>query len=111
MISVKFLKMKLIVRVLKLIEVRVVAISHNLAQKGVTSHCESFRAFGLGRGLGLAENHERQGFHASKLKSGKEKHAKKESRGTLDHFVKESEPEIEVLRANKVPLCRISANR
>ena len=58
--------------------------------------------------LKMPENHERQGFHASKLKSGKEKHAQKESRGTLDHFVKESEPEIEVLRANKVPLCRIS---
>ena len=34
MIFVQLLKMKLIVRVLKLIEVRVVAISHNLAQKG-----------------------------------------------------------------------------
>ena len=37
------MKIKLMGRVSKLSEVRVGAISHNLGQKGVSSHCGSFR--------------------------------------------------------------------
>ena len=43
MILGQFLKIKLMGRVSKLSEVRVGAISHNLGQKGVSSHCGSFR--------------------------------------------------------------------
>ena len=56
MILVQFLKIKLMGRVSKLSEVRVGAISHNLSQKGVSSHCGSFRVrirAGLGLKLGL----------------------------------------------------------
>ena len=43
MILGQFLKIKLMGRVSKLSEVRVGAISHNLGQTGVSSHCGSFR--------------------------------------------------------------------
>ena len=43
MILGQFLKIKLMGRVSKLSEVRVGAISHNLGQKGFSSHCGSFR--------------------------------------------------------------------